>query len=532
MISMPRTLLLSASILCALPTPGSAQALPEEFAEPMPIYQSALGPFGREIKTESAQAQAYFDQGIQFIYAFTPMDAARSFREAQKADPGCAMCFWGEAWSWGPYMNGPLRAENSPRAYAAIQRAMELMEGSAPVEQALIQAMATRFVEVHDPDTRRDLDTRYSNAMKRVYAEFPRDLDSGTLYGESLMLLEPRRGNWDVERGEIQLIHQVLEDVLSKDIRHPGACHLFIHATESTTVPGKAEACANYLGNAIPGASHINHMPSHTYNRIGRWADAVTANVQAWHSDQKAAIGEGFAIYPSHNLHMLLFAGSMAGQGAISIQAGKDYGKLVDGGAFYHALTLVRFGRFDEVLELNDPPENPIFRGLWEFSRGYAHLRTGNETEARASLSRVQEAAATTPDSLLFRGHSTAQLLGVVGGILQGELQREGGNLAGAITTLEEAVRIEDGLRYDEPEPLNFSARHWLGAALVEAGRHADAEVVYRLALEDHPQNGWSLYGLEQALRGQGKTTEADQVHEMFVTAWERADIWIRSSRY
>ena len=513
---------------------GLAQDIeyPASFGEPMPLYAVGLGPLTWPITTNSDAAQAFFDQGIQFMYAFTPMDAARSFVEAQKRDPDCAMCFFGEAWAWGPYLNGPMRSANAPRAFAAIKKAKRLAPKATPLEQALIDAMATRFTEVHDPDTRRELDEAYSAAMAEVWETFPQHQPVGAFYGESLMLLQPRRGTWDIDNPEVQQIHRVLEAVLAVDITHPGACHLYVHATESTTEPGKAQACADHLGSAIPGASHINHMPSHTYNRVGRWDEAVRANVQAWHSDLKAEVGEGFAIYPSHNLHMLLFAASMAGQGALANQAAKDYGKLVRDGQFYQALTLVRFGRFDEVLDLQDSSENPIFKGLWEFGRGYAHLRVGDRDSARIYAERVEVAAATAPDSILFRGHTAASLLGVTGGILRAEIQASEGRYDQAVVTLEHAIELEDGLRYDEPEPLNFSARHWLGALLLELDRPVESEHVYRSALEDHPYNGWSLFGLEQALRAQGKDAEAEHVRDEFNEVWARADVWIRSSRF
>ncbi|MDH5590980.1 MAG: tetratricopeptide repeat protein, partial [Gemmatimonadota bacterium] len=313
------------------------------------------------------------------------------------------------------------------------------------------------------------------------------------------------------------------------DVRHPGACHLYVHATEPTVQPEKAESCAAFLGSSIPGASHIQHMPSHTYNRIGRWGDAVRANIAAWHSDLKAREGMGFAIYPSHNLHMLLFAASFDGQGGVATQAGKDYGRLQIDGQFYHVLTLLRFGRFDEILEMEEAPTGPIFRGLWDFGKGYAHLRSGDVATAREYLERVRAASASDEK---FRNHGADQLMGVVGGILNGEILLVEGDLPGAIAALEEAVEVEDGLQYDEPEPLNFTARHWLGAVLLEAGRPADAEAVYRASLEDHPRNGWSLFGLEQALRAQGRDADADVVDGEFQDAWARADHWIRSSRY
>ena len=506
--------------------------LPAGFDQPMALYRAALGPYGRQITTTSTEAQAYFDQGMQFVFAFTLEDAARSFREAQQRDPGCTMCFWGEAYAWGSYLNGEMDAADAPRAHAAITRAAELARTRAtPVERALVEAMAARYEPTHDAARREKLDSAYASALETAYARFPADLDVGTLYAEALMLLEPRRGNWSDDKPAVRRIHQTLEAVLARDIAHPGACHLYIHATESTTRPGRAEACADLLGLSIPGASHINHMPSHTYNRIGRWGDAVRANIHAWHSDLKAEFGEGFAIYPSHNLHMLLFAASMDGQGAVALQAARDYTTITDGGAALLAMVLLRFGRFDEILPLADSPRQPVLRGFWAFARGYAHLRRGTADSARTYLARV-DSLASLPDSVAFRGHPARQLLGVAGGILRGEIERAAGRVDAAITALERAVALEDSLRYDEPEPLNFSARHWLGAALLEANRPADAERVYRAALDDHPNTGWSLLGLEQALRAQGKNADADQTHQAFERAWARSDTWIRASRF
>jgi tetratricopeptide (TPR) repeat protein len=498
----------------------------------MPLTRVALGPFSRPVTTSSPQAQAYFDQGIQLLYAFAPPDAARSFREAEKLDPTCAMCWLGEAWAWGPYLNGGMGEADAPRAYTAVQRALALADGhTTPLERALIEAMAVRYEPTHHAERRKHLDSLWVEAIGGVHARFPDDADVATLYGESLMLLQPRRGPYDLANPTIQRIMTVLEQVLARDITHPGACHLYVHATEMSTEPERAEACADLLGNEIPGASHINHMPSHTYNRVGRWGDAVRANIQAWHSDQKAAHGQGFAIYPSHNLHMLLFAASYDGQGAVAIQAGKDYGKLMDGGQFYHVLTLLRFGRFDEILALPTAPEGTVFRAFWDFGRGYASLRSGDRDAARASLAAVKDAVAKDPGAI-FRGHTAKDLLGVVAGILEGEILRDGGDLAGAVRVQTDAVALEDTFGYDEPEPLNFTARHWLGATLLEAGRPAEAEAVYRASLDDHPRNGWSFFGLEEALRAQGRTAEAGAVHAAFEAAWARADHWITASRF
>jgi tetratricopeptide (TPR) repeat protein len=499
----------------------------ERYSAPIEIFKTGLGTFTRPMSSSNKEAQAFFDQGFQMMYSFAKPEAVRSFREAWKRDPNCAICYWGEAWAWGSYLNAPMTAQEAPHAYAAAQKAISLKDRATEKERAFIDAIAVRYVEKFDPEKRVEQDKAYANAMQRVAERYPDDLDAATLYADALFLLEPRRGTRDVNSPAVQRLHRVLEQILAKDVRHPGACHLYVHATESTVVPARAEACAEFLGRSIPGASHINHMPSHTWNEVGRWGDSVRANIEAWHSDLKARVGEGFAIYPEHNLHMLLYAASMDGQGAVAIQAAKDYAKLT-GNSFYHVLTLVRFGRFDEVLEVKHRPSDELLGGLWDFAQGYAHLREGAPDFAKVYLARVTKSAETSKAA--FRMHSAKSLLGIVAGILEGEILRNAGDLSGAIKIFEKAVETEDALTYDEPEPLPFAARHWLGAALLEAQRYADAERVYREELEDHPHNGWSLLGLQKALAGRG--TKSADVDADLAASWSRADAWIQSSRY
>jgi len=503
-------------------------SLPKGFNEPMPLSPKALGNFKRPISSSNAEAQAYFNQGFQLMFAFDKQGATRSFREAEKRDPNCAICYWGEAWAWGSYLNGPMQPFEAPYAYAAAQKAIQLApEHANAVERAFIQAMSVRYVEKFDPEKRRDQDTAYAEAMSKVRDQFPNDLDAATLYADALFLLEPRRGWRDISTPNVQRILGVLEGILRKDIRHVGACHLYVHLTEATTNPEKAEACAEYLGDAIPGASHINHMPSHTWNLVGRWGDSVRANLQAWHSDQKAAVGEGFAIYPPHNLQMLAFAASMDGQGAIAIQAGKDYAKLT-GSDMFHVLALIRFGRFDEVPQIAKRGSDPIEAGVWNFGQGSASLRAGDKDFARAYLSRVREAAASP--TAMYRINSAHNLVGTLAEILEGDIYRADGDLGKAIASFERAVALYDAMIYDEPEPLPFAARHWLGAALLEAKRYSDAERVYREDLKKHPHNGWSLIGLQTALESQGKSS-AD-INKEFEASWARSDTWIRASRF
>jgi hypothetical protein len=503
-------------------------ALPKDFNEPMPLFPKAVGAFTRPISSTNAQAQAYFNQGFQLMYAFGKPESERSFREAEKRDPNCAICFWGEAWSWGSYLNGPMQPREAPLAYAAIQKAIGLAPSHADAsERALIGAMSVRYVENFDPAKRHDQDLAYAEAMRKVHEEFPHDMDIATLYADSLFIMEPRRGWRDIHTPNVQKIKGVLEGVLAVDPTHVGACHLYIHLTEATTEPGLAEACAGTLGHAIPGASHLNHMPSHTWNQLGRWGDSVRANLDAWHSDQKAEIGEGFAIYPSHNLMMLLFAACMDGQGAIAIQAAKDFDKLTESNANL-ALTLIRFGRFDEVLELKERPRGDIDGGMWDFAQGYAQLRTGHKDKAREYLARVGE---DSKSSATYKGANSAHdIVGTLHGILEGEIEREDGQLDQAIASFERAVSLYKAIVYDEPEPLPFPAQHWLGAALLEAKRYADAERVYREDLKRHPHNGWSLFGLKAALEGEGNSSAS--VNQDFESSWARSDTWIRRSAF
>jgi tetratricopeptide (TPR) repeat protein len=521
-----------ALLLAIFPAGAAAQhyehPLPADFDEPIRLYTAGLGKFSRPISSPNPKAQAYFNQGFQLMYAFAKAEAGRSFREAQRQDPDCAICYWGEAWAWGPYVNGRMLPEHAARAYAAIQKAVALSGVHADVqEQALIRAMAVRYVERFDPATRLEQDRAYADAMGRLHSTYPDDLDVATLYAEALFLLLPRPGAFAVDEPTVARVLATLEGALKRNLRHAGACHLYIHMIELTPEPERAAACAEHLADSIPGASHINHMPAHIWTRMGRWGDAVQASLRAWQSDQGAAKGTGFMTYPAHDLHMLMFAAAMDGQRSVALQAARGFARLTSDSMLL-SLALVRFGQFDQAATLGERPAGDISAGMWDFAQGYAALRRGDRTAAGAALERLERTAGTS--TATFKVHPAKTLLGVVAGILSGEIARAGGDSARATTAFERAVTLQDSLLIDDPEPLPFAARHWLGAALIDQRRFAEAERVYRDDLVRHPHNGWALTGLLQALKAQGKP--ALEAASDLRASWSRADMRIQSSRF
>lgn len=518
-------------ILLAL-APGTLAAQADSVA----LYDG-LGDQSRTITTNVPLAQRYFDQGLRLTYGFGHGEAVRSFRAALAADPACAMCAWGAAWALGPYINEGRDSAKVAQAYVAIRQAQDLARpagSTTEIERALIDAMSTRYEEVPSEARAPALDSAYANAMRDVVRRFPYDLDAATLFGESLMVLRP----WDQwtrdgrpQPGTDEVL-AVLESVLGRDIGHPGACHLYVHAVEASPAPERAQPCAELLGSAIPAASHVPHMPSHIWMRIGRYGDGVRANQNAWMADQKAVRGRGVQIYPTHNLHMLLYAASFDGQSAVAWQAARDLGRIAPPAVFWEPLVLVRFGRWDDILDLDAAPEIPFARGLYLHARGLAHVRKQQLDSARIQLDRVDAIRAALPDSMEYRGHRQSDLLGIARAILAGELAAAEGRPEEAVAVLRAALPVEDGLEYDEPEPWILPVRQVLGAILLDAGRPAEAETAFREELRDHRENGWSLFGLAQALRAQGRDADADAVEARFERAWSRSDVWLFAPRF
>ena len=497
------------------------------FQKPVDYIPSALGPHTWAVTSANDMAQNYFNQGLQLRYAYSVDDAARSFREARLADPACAMCYWGEAFALGAFLNGGMTAEKAPFAHQAIEKAVELSASATEMERDLIMAARDRYPADFDTDNAKAINQAFSERMKLVYEKYTDHHDVAFVYAASIFLLEERRGRRDIEEPGLIHLHGVLTRILAKNIAHPGACHLYIHATESSQQPELALECAEYLSDAIPVASHIQHMPSHTWNEVGYWGKSVRANITAYQSDLKSRENQGFAYATMHNLHMLLFAASMDGQSAIATQAGKDYAKET-GNSMYQALTLLRFGRYDEIPAISSRPSGDIEGGFWDFAQGYAALKNGNQNQARRYLSKVEDLAANSEAE--FRWHDAEHLMGLSAAILEGEIHRTNGEMDEAIVAFRRAVMFDDDQPYDEPEPIPYAARHWLGAALLETKQYAEAEQEYRTELADHPHNVWSLHGLKVALAAQGKMDA--EVDLDYLESSARMDVWITSSTF
>jgi tetratricopeptide (TPR) repeat protein len=518
----------------------------------VPLYDD-LGSHHFEITTDVPLTQQYFDQGVRLYYAFNHAEAIRAFEEGLRLDPACAMCAWGVALSLGPNINAAMDPAGAPRAHAEIRRASSLSGSASPLERSLIAALATRYLP-EAPDVRAALDSAYSSAMGDVARRFPESTEAGVLFAESIMDLSP--WNYWTADGEprpgVRDALQRLENVLAADPNHPGACHFFIHAVEAIA-PERAVPCAERLASLMPGAGHLVHMPGHIYVRVGRWADAIAANEHAVHADesyiqdQRPGVGTYTAGYYPHNYDFMAFAAAMAGRSEQAIGAAEKVASLVPA-EMLHSGQLpflqqfimrplqqkVRFGRWDEVLTAPAPADGlPYSAALWHFSRGVAFAGTGNLRAAERELVGVR-AAAEGPEleGVNLEFNSAQSLLRMAVGILEGRIAAEKGEVEDAIRALNRAAAEEDALTYGEPPEWAVPVRQELGTVLLEAGRFPEAEAAFRRDLARHPENGWSLRGLQLSLEGQGRGAEAAEVRRRFEKAWTAADVAIDSARF
>ena len=515
---------------------------PAASRDTVPLYTD-LGSYHRNITTNNPNAQRYFDQGLRLVFGFNHAEAIRAFNEAARLDPNCAMCYWGIAYAYGPHVNAGMDSASGVAAYTAAQKAQSLARYANPTERAYITAVGKRYAKV-PPANRARLDSAYSTAMCDVSTRFADDLDAAALCAESMMDLRPwnywKQPSGDPYPGTAELVAK-LEGVLKRNPDHPGACHFYIHAVEAVH-PEKAVPCAERLAALMPGEGHMVHMPAHIYIRVGRYNDAVESNVHAVHTDEMFIEGQKpQGVYPigyyPHNLHFLAFASTMAGRSAQALEAARtlqtktnlDVARsvpMVQSFVPFLDLTLVNFGRWDDVLAQPLPPAELKYAStMAHYARGVAFATTGKPSDAAAELEQVKQLDATASPA-------DKPVADIAMHTLMGEIAQRAGRFDEAAAHFKVAIAIEDAGLYFEPPTWYYPVRHSLGLVLLRQGRADEAEAVYRDDLKRFPENGWALFGLMQALRAEGKATEAAAVDARFREAWKDADVTLTASRF
>jgi tetratricopeptide (TPR) repeat protein len=524
-----------------VPPGGMQAAVPAAaFADTEPPLWEGLGAVTYKITTANEQAQTYFNQGLRLTYAFNHGEAQRAFRKAQKLDPDCAMCFWGEALVLGPNINLPMQEDAVAPAFAAAEKARGLAAKATPREQALIAAVSTRYAKDAKAD-RAPLDAAYASAMAKVAAQFPDDNEIAVLYAESVMDLSPwnywQPGGRDPNQQSGPIV-PTLERVLARDSNHPGAIHYYIHAVEASDRPERAEPYAERLRGALPGAGHLVHMPSHIYYRVGRYLDALADNKTAAEVDEKylAATNAPMGVYRlgyyPHNVHFVLASAQMAGDGPTVIAAAEKLRGLIPDEVaraialvqpvkaapyFAHAL----FSPPAAVLALPDPGDAiPYVKAMWHYARGVASAAQGDFSAAKAEASAI--AALESGDFTLLNasGVPAKDVLALARTVIEARVAQRQGDKAAAIERFERAAALQDGLPYMEPPYWYYPVRQSLAVALMQAGRLDEAEEHFKHALKRAPGNGWSWYGLAELYKARGKADEASKLEADLAKLW------------
>jgi tetratricopeptide (TPR) repeat protein len=513
-----------------------------------------LGDHHHEVSTDDPMVQRLFDQGMVMHFGFNHAEAVRSFEEAARLDPECGICWMGVALSLGPNINAPMDPDDYARAFEASRRALAVAGDETPREQAYIEAVAARYAE-DPPKDRTSLDEAYAEAMVKVSERYPDDVDAASLYAEALMVLHP----WDywnkdgTPKAWTPEIVSTLEGVLDEAPDHPFANHLYIHAVEASKTPERGLESARRLADLVPGAGHLVHMPAHIYIRTGDYHEASRANERAIAADEaylEQVRAQGLyplAYYP-HNYHFLWATTTLEGRSEDAIAAARALAERSDRdkmrepsyATLQHYLVtpyyaLVSFGRWPAILDEPPPPKDLLYpSAVWHYARGMALASRGEVDAAEQDLRFVSEAASNPAlaEVTIWGINSTQSLVEIAAELLGARLAEARGDQAQCLAHLRRAVELEDALNYDEPPPWGPATRRYLGAALLDAGQPEAAERVYREDLATFPNNGWSLFGLAQSLRAQGRDAEADEVQARFEQAWKHADVTLTASAF
>jgi tetratricopeptide (TPR) repeat protein len=517
------------------PAPGTNVA---DSGSDAPLYDD-LGGLTFPITTRHPLAQRYFDQGLRLAYGFNHAEAGRAFRTAQKHDPDCAMCAWGEALVLGPNINAPMEGDAVPVAMAAARKALDKAGSASPREQALIAAVAKRYAD--DPKAeRKPLDAAYAAAMEGVAAQFPDDDNIQALYAESLMDLSP----WDYweagsgkPKGKTEAIVAALEKVLARSPDHPGAIHYYIHMMEASATPDRALPFARRLANAVPGAGHLVHMPFHIYYRVGDYKEALAANKAAVIIDEAYIAREKpVGIYPTayypHNVHSLMASAQMAGDGVSAITAAEKLARIVSLDAaraipiaqpiaVAHYYAHAQFSAPATILALAAPGDDlPFVQAMWHYARGIAYAADKNVLAANEEAAAIERLKARDFSALTGVGMPAPDVLDLARQVVLGRTALAEGQLTAARAAFEQALAIQDRLIYSEPPFWYYPVGQSLGAVLLQLGELSAAEDAFRASLARAPNNGWALFGLSEVYRRMGRADAAAEVMRRFDDAW------------
>ena len=509
---------------------------------PAPVaLESGLGDINHPVTTNNPEAQKFFNQGLSYVYAFNHAEAVRSFQQAAQLDPNMAMAYWGISLALGSNYNVPADGPALVDAFANLQKAVALAPKVSEQDRAYINALSKRYSADVQADQKK-LAVDYKNAMGELSKTYPDDLDAATLYAESIMNLHPWH-LWTLDgkpnEGTLELV-SVLEGVLRRDPNHSGANHYYIHAVEASTNAERALPSAARLGKIAPNAGHLVHMPSHVYIRTGDYYEAARANVDAIAVDRDYMTKSGNnglypMIYYHHNVHFLAAASAFKGRYADSIKTARELEAsvaphlkampMLEMFRPYPLVSLVRFGRWDEILKEPQPdPALKITTSFWHFARGSAYVASKQIPNAEAELTAMRDIDKTMTDEVRLFNNPAAHVLKVGELELEGKIALARGNKKAGLDLLNQAAAAEDATDYAEPSDWDLPVREVLGAVLLLDGKNAEAEKVFRAELDRHHRNGRALFGLAESLRKQGKDGAARSVQTEFEKAWQYAD--------
>jgi len=502
------------------------------------------------VSASNEQARRYFNQGVMLSYGFNHAGAVRSFREAQRLDPECALCWWGEAVALGPNINAPMDDRDRGAALAALERAVALAGRATPVERALIDAATLRYS--FDPAAdRAALDAAYADAMLAVAERFPDHDEVAVLAAEAAMNTTPWN-YWEADKrtpiGRSGEAIRLVERVLARNPGHPQAAHLHIHLLEAAD-PARAEAAADRLATLPSSAGHLVHMPAHIYMVRGRYADSIRANVAAARADEawiRASNDQGlvrYGYYP-HNVHFIVASAQMAGDMSTAIEEAARLRTLLDPDtsariAWIQAidaapyLAMAQFASPRAILAMPEAdPRLPYARAMRLYARATAHAQRRDRAAFDATMAEFETLAGSDAFAgMIAQAVPTPDLLALAGAAARGRLAFHEGRYEDAVRHYQQAAAIEARIPYMEPSWWYYPVSQSLGAALLRAGRADEASQAFRQALVQTPNNGWALYGLAESEAAQGHAADAAAARAALDRAWLGDRRWLRLER-